>query len=55
MSVVVEHPATHIASSAGRVKKVEELGEGRRRTVFTETHPISVYLLAINIHDMDKV
>ena len=51
----MEHPATHHTNSAGPVKSRKSIGAGRVRTEFEETVSISIYLLAINIHDMGKV
>lgn len=55
IKLIVEHPASHRTNSAGRVKSRKSIGSGRVRTEFEETDSISVYLLAINIHDMGSV
>lgn len=55
IKLIVEHPASHRTNSAGRVKSRKSIGSGRVRTEFEETDAISVYLLAINIHDMGSV
>ena len=51
----MEHPSTHRVNSAGQVEKVTKVDAVTSRTEFAETDDISIYLLAINIHDMQQV
>ena len=55
IKLIVEHPASHNTNSAAAVKSRKKICEKRVRTEFEETESMSVYLLAINVHDMGKV
>ena len=54
IKVFVTHPVNYKCNSAGKVHSITKAGP-RATTEFRETERISVYLLAINVHDMESV
>lgn len=52
IKLLTEHSAHYRTNSAAPVQSRTNIGNGMVRTEFEETPPISVYLFAINVHDM---
>lgn len=53
--MLVDHPSDKTVNSAAPVERIRRSGKGRSLTEFEETESMSVYLLAVDIHNMDQV